>query len=86
MAQLLDALIILFLLSHIPITIFVDSQAVLPKAWYPEWAKAMSQVGAAQGQATGHLPRPRLPARPPASTHHPAAAAHLLPAVVPGHL
>ncbi|KAK9827912.1 hypothetical protein WJX74_008856 [Apatococcus lobatus] len=33
-----DLLIVGFLLSHIPITVFIDSQAIFPKAWYPGWA------------------------------------------------
>ncbi|CAL5220762.1 g2826 [Coccomyxa viridis] len=31
-----DLLVVVFLLVHIPVTLFVDSQAVLPREWYPE--------------------------------------------------
>ena len=33
-----DVLMVLFFASHIPITMFIDSQGVLPKTWYPEGA------------------------------------------------
>eukprot|EP00887_Chlorella_sp_A99_P002386 scaffold10.g2386.t1 len=34
--RFVDGLIIAFLVSHIPITLLVDGQAVLPKSWYPQ--------------------------------------------------
>lgn len=36
-----DLLIVIFFLTHIPITIFIDSQAVLPKEWYANRAVIM---------------------------------------------
>ncbi|KAK9836160.1 hypothetical protein WJX81_005976 [Elliptochloris bilobata] len=33
-----DILVVLFFVSHIPITLFIDSQAVLPRSWFPAWA------------------------------------------------
>ncbi|KAK9905909.1 hypothetical protein WJX75_008815 [Coccomyxa subellipsoidea] len=33
-----DLLIFIFFLTHIPITIFIDSQSVLPRSWYADGA------------------------------------------------
>lgn len=39
-ARNFDRLVIIFFLAHIPATLFFDSQAVLPREWYPKWALA----------------------------------------------
>ena len=36
-----DYLIIVFFVSHIPITLLVDSQGVFPREWYPNFARNM---------------------------------------------
>ncbi|EIE23813.1 hypothetical protein COCSUDRAFT_83688 [Coccomyxa subellipsoidea C-169] len=36
-----DLLIFIFFLTHIPITIFIDSQSVLPRSWYADGAVNM---------------------------------------------
>lgn len=33
-----DIVMVLFFVSHIPITILIDSQAIFPRRWYPEGA------------------------------------------------
>ncbi|KAK9824196.1 hypothetical protein WJX72_008450 [[Myrmecia] bisecta] len=38
----LDLLFVIFFVTHIPITLFVDSQAVLPSSWYPSLAKELN--------------------------------------------
>ena len=35
-ARPFDLLVFIFFLSHIPITIFIDSQGVLPKHWFSD--------------------------------------------------
>lgn len=32
---------LLFFASHIPVTVFIDSQALFPSSWYPPWARTM---------------------------------------------
>lgn len=34
-----DLVVVIFFLSHIPVTVFLDSQVVLPASWYPQFAK-----------------------------------------------
>eukprot|EP00884_Botryococcus_braunii_P018576 jgi/Botrbrau1/5401/Bobra.182_1s0005.1 len=34
-----DLITVIFLVLHIPITIFIDSQSVVPSSWYPELPK-----------------------------------------------
>jgi hypothetical protein len=36
-----EALMLVFFVTHVPITIFVDSQALFPREWYPRWAVTM---------------------------------------------
>ncbi|XP_077996289.1 sigma intracellular receptor 2-like [Glandiceps talaboti] len=36
MARILNAVFFLYFASHIPITVLIDAQSVLPKAWYPK--------------------------------------------------
>lgn len=38
-----DWLVIVFFVTHIPITILVDSQAIFPAEWYPRFARNMLQ-------------------------------------------
>lgn len=39
LSRALDTVFLLYFASHIPITVFVDSQSVFPAEWYPQWAK-----------------------------------------------
>ncbi|GLC33961.1 hypothetical protein PLESTB_000822900 [Pleodorina starrii] len=43
LTSVLDALFLAYLISHIPITILVDSQIVVPAQYYPGWAKDLLQ-------------------------------------------
>jgi hypothetical protein len=36
-----DWLVIVFFATHIPITVFVDSQGLFPRDHYPQWARGM---------------------------------------------
>lgn len=36
-----DYLVIVFFLSHIPVTLLVDSQGVFPRELYPQFARTM---------------------------------------------
>lgn len=36
-----DAIVLIFFVTHIPITLLVDSQALFPREWYPKFANKM---------------------------------------------
>jgi hypothetical protein len=36
--RLFDWLMVLYFLLHVPITVLVDSQSVVPRQYYPDWA------------------------------------------------
>ena len=38
-----DWLMVIFFATHIPISMFIDSQALFPTQWYPRWAVEMSR-------------------------------------------
>lgn len=39
LTRLLELIFFVYFLTHIPITMFIDGQAVFPKSWYPEQIK-----------------------------------------------
>ncbi|KAG2483913.1 hypothetical protein HYH03_017234 [Edaphochlamys debaryana] len=43
LTSLLDALFLAFFVIHIPTTLLVDAQSVLPADWFPLWAREMLQ-------------------------------------------
>ncbi|KAG2483912.1 hypothetical protein HYH03_017233 [Edaphochlamys debaryana] len=43
LTSILDALFLAYFIIHIPTTLLVDSQSVLPADWFPSWAREMLQ-------------------------------------------
>ena len=52
MLSVLDTVFLCFFVSHVPISVVMDSQAVLPSSWYPQWA---TQICTFWNQISGDL-------------------------------